>query len=57
MIKAAVHWSIKIIIAVVGAAIAIISAWKGDDDGIVMVFDSSDTELASGNKFGISLKK
>lgn len=33
----------------------VFSQWKGEDDGIVIVFDASDTKLASGTKYGIDL--
>lgn len=37
--------------------LTIFNQWRGKDDGIVIIFDSSDTEIASGNKYSISLKK
>lgn len=33
----------------------VFSQWRGEDDGIVIVFDASDTRLAYGTKYGVDL--
>ena len=36
--------------------LSVFNQWRGKDDGIVIVFDPSDTKVASGNKFSISIR-